>query len=336
MKNRRHILAGIGASIGMIVLILDTKTALSGAIDGITLCISTVIPSLFPFFLFSILLNNTLLGTRPAFLRPLGKVLGIPSGAEPLLLIGLIGGYPVGAQCIADAYRSKILTKSDAHRMLGFCSNAGPAFIFGMGSCIFDRAWVLWALWAIHILSALFVGAILPRKTRSQCSTTGSKSMSIAQVLEISIRTTATVCSWIIIFRVLLAFLNRWFLWLLRDVDKGLFTGLLELSNGCYTLPLIHSKGAQFILCATFLGFGGICVLMQTFSVTAGLGLGMYFPGKAIQCAVSILISGLVQMLLFSPNDRWDGWILYAVIAISFSILSVFFTRTKKRVEILC
>jgi hypothetical protein len=113
---------GIGASIGMIVLILDTKTVLSGARDGITLCAYTVIPSLFPFFLFSVLLNHILLSGDLRFLHPLGKLTGIPTGAEPLLLIGLIGGYPVGAQCISDAYRNKCISRTDAHRMLGFCS----------------------------------------------------------------------------------------------------------------------------------------------------------------------------------------------------------------------
>lgn len=336
MKNRRRIWAGIGASIGMVVLILDAKTALSGARDGITLCTYTVIPSLFPFFLFSILLNHVLLSGNLRFLHPLGKLLGIPAGAEPLLLIGLIGGYPVGAQCISDAYRNKCISRADAHRMLGFSSNAGPAFIFGMGSCVFRRTEILWLLWMIHILSALIVGAVLPAKSKGKCAPVMSKSITITQALEKSVRTLASVCGWIIIFRVFMAFLSRWCLWLTRDTDQILITGLLELSNGCCALPNITSDGARFVLCATFLGFGGICVLMQTCSVTDGLGLGMYFLGKVMQSSLSMLISGLLQPIIFAKIDRWNGFIMYAIVAIAISLIAAIFVHSKKRVEILC
>ena len=50
MKTNK--LACTAAALGMLVLILDSKTALAGAREGIDLCIRTVIPSLFPFFLF--------------------------------------------------------------------------------------------------------------------------------------------------------------------------------------------------------------------------------------------------------------------------------------------
>ena len=49
MKQRDR--TSILAALGMIVLILDAKTALSGAREGIDLCMRTVIPALFPFFI---------------------------------------------------------------------------------------------------------------------------------------------------------------------------------------------------------------------------------------------------------------------------------------------
>ena len=41
-------------SLGMLALILDGRTAIEGARQGIGLCLRTVIPSLFPFFVLSI------------------------------------------------------------------------------------------------------------------------------------------------------------------------------------------------------------------------------------------------------------------------------------------
>ena len=49
--RKKQLWTGIAASMGMLVLILDGKTALEGARQGIELCLRTVVPSLFPFFL---------------------------------------------------------------------------------------------------------------------------------------------------------------------------------------------------------------------------------------------------------------------------------------------
>lgn len=335
MKSRTRFWTGLIGAAGLIVLILDAKTALTGGLDGISLCLNTVIPSLFPFFLFSILLNSTMTGIQIAILRPIGKLLGIPAGAESLILLGLVGGYPVGAQCISELYKCQGIDRHAARRMLGFCSNAGPAFIFGMGSCLFERKSVLWILWGIHIVSALLVGIILPNKRRTNCKLPQEKHMTIPHALNKAVRTTASVCGWVVIFRVLLAFLQKWCFWLVDNEDQAFLTGLLELSNGCYRLFDVVTQGARFVMCAAFLGFGGLCVAMQTVSVTGGLGTGMYFPGKVIQGSLSLLLSGLLQVVLFHPSERWKGWPLYASFATCLCVLTTILIYKKKRVEIL-
>ena len=113
-------------------LIVDSQSALMGAREGLELCIKTVIPSLMPFFFLSVLLTNRLSGKKISMLRPLGRILRLPEGAESIFLIGILGGYPVGAQAISQAAQAGSLDRSNAKRMLGFCSNAGPSFNFGI------------------------------------------------------------------------------------------------------------------------------------------------------------------------------------------------------------
>lgn len=104
--KRRNFWTGICVSLGMLALILDGRTAIEGARQGIGLCLRTVIPSLFPFFVLSILLTSSLLGSSLIVLRPLGRLFGMPEGAESLLIPAFLGGYPVGAQNVAAAFRS--------------------------------------------------------------------------------------------------------------------------------------------------------------------------------------------------------------------------------------
>ena len=231
--KRRNFWAGICVSFGMLALILDGRTAIDGARQGIELCLRTVIPSLFPFFVLSILLTSSLLGSSLAVLRPLGRLFGMPDGAESLLIPAFLGGYPVGAQNVAAAFRSGQLTKPEAERMLSFCSNAGPAFLFGMAAAMFPRRWMAWALWGIHIVGALFAALLIPGKPAAPVRLTKTSPHSPASALNTAITVMATVCGWVVLFRVLLAFLKRWFFWILPAAVQVAVTGILELSNGC-------------------------------------------------------------------------------------------------------
>ena len=60
MKHRRKWIRGIAAACAMLVMILDTRTAVISARDGVLLCLNTVIPSLFPFIVLSTALLNNL------------------------------------------------------------------------------------------------------------------------------------------------------------------------------------------------------------------------------------------------------------------------------------
>lgn len=292
--KRKRLVSGIGASVGMLVLILDGKTALDGARTGIELCLKTVIPSLFPFFLLSTVLTSAFLGSSLGVLRPLGKLCGIPKGGESLLISGFLCGYPVGAQSIAAAYRSGQLSREEAQRLLSFCNNAGPAFLFGMVAAMFPRKWMAWALWGIHLFGAVLTAILIPGKgTRAVCPSRETAA-SVSEALNRSVRIMAAVCGWVVLFRVLIAFLSRWVLWLLPTSAQVAVIGLLELSNGCCELLSVSDVALRFVICSGLLAFGGLCVTMQTVSVTAGLSLRDYFLGKLLQTAFSVLLAGAV------------------------------------------
>ena len=289
---------GIFAGVSMLILILDSKTALEGGIAGVQICMMNVIPALLPFLVLSLLISSTFTGADIPLLRPVGRLCRIPRGGESLLILGLLGGYPAGAQGVAQAYRQGQLTREDAQRLLGFCSNAGPAFLFGIASSIFPDPWLPWVLWIIHILSALVTGALLPGGSDNAVRLPTGKTVTLTQALEQAISITAKVCGWIILFRVFQGFLDRWLLWMLQLTSRVSIIGLMELANGCLALTTIPDVGLRVLLCSVFLSLGSLCVTMQTLSVTGSLGLGMYIPGKILQCTVSILLVLLIELTL--------------------------------------
>ena len=289
----------IASLIGMLILlIVDTKTAVTGAFAGIELCLKSVIPSLFPFLIISSLMGAAM-GNNHYALAPLGKLCNMPSGCENILFLGLLGGYPVGAKLVAQQYEAGNLPEENAHRLMGFCNNPGPAFIFGMLWDAFHNKYTLWALWGVQIISSLLVGIILPRQKTIGKAQSENASQSIVETLSTCVRTMANICGWIVIFRVVIAYLQLYLFPFVPDTMQVIFAGILELTNGCHMLTQLQSVPLRFVLCSGMLSFGGICVTLQTASTAAKLGLGWYLPGKILQTAFSIMISTLLQGIIF-------------------------------------
>lgn len=291
MKQRKQIL-GIWGFFGLFCLIVDSKTAIQGSIDGLNLCMRTLIPSLFPFFVVSSVIQDAFYGTKLPVLRPLGRLFRIPEGSEALLIPAFLGGYPVGASSIRDAFDNKQISIQNAERMLAYCNNCGPSFLFGVIAPMFTDKESVWVLWAIHVLSCWMVANVFPyRPDRSNNSSANEKNT--GNVMIRSIRSMGLVCGWVILFRVILAFLQRWILWLFPTPVQVLITGLMELSNGCCELHRIDDIQLRFFICSILLSLGGFCVAMQTVSAASGLRMQQYIHGRILHCLFSMVISTL-------------------------------------------
>lgn len=312
MERKYHRLQVLTAITGFLVLIFDSTLALEGARAGVELCIKLVIPSLFPFFVLSSVLTNALQENIPKPLELLNAVLSIPKAASSVIIPAVLGGYPVGAKSIGDLYQRNLLTKRDAERLLTFCSNAGPSFLFGMVSGFFPEAKVVWLLWLIQISSVLLTATVFPAgKTdisgREQESKTGSTSTILS-----SARAMGVVCCWVILFRMIITFSKDWFLWLLPSWAQVILMGFLELTNGCCELMMISDIGLRFVLCSCMLSFGGICVFLQTVSVINGLNSWCYLKGKLVQTAFSFMLS----LAFVSGYGRLVGLLLPTLVVI--------------------
>lgn len=307
--NRVRNLLSIFGGIAFVMIILDSKLTLEGAQTGMDLCIRTVIPALFPFVVLSTLLS---VSTVPCsqLIRTAAGFLGIPADASTVLIPAFLGGYPVGAKCVYTLYCTGRIEKSQAERLLTFCSNAGPSFLFGIVSGCFTKPETAWILWLIHVVASILTAISIP-EIKPICPDK-AKNTAIREETDIllsSIKAMGVICGWVILFRVLITFLEKWCLWLLPQWLQVLTTGLLEITNGCCELLLVGNEKQRFVLCSCLLSFGGICVLMQTVSVTKGLSILGYLVGKIMQTGFSLLLSLAVILK--------NGWLLFVTAAIS-------------------
>lgn len=323
--GHRTVLVGIL----ILCLLFDANTALEGMTEGITLCLNSVIPSLMPFIFLSILLSAGLSGLSFSFLGKAAAYCGIPKGAEPVFLFGCLGGYPVGAQIIRLQYETGSLKKETARQLLGFCSNAGPSFIFGIAATAFSFSAAGWMLWLVQILSALSVAVAFKRSDPDSVSYVENNSVTTSEALKKTCSTIAIICGWVVLFRTLLCYLNKLFFYTLPVWLRIWIAGIFELTNGCIALPFIEPELLRFCICAGMLSFGGICVAMQTASVTKDLGMGLYFPGKVLQSLFSCLLAYAFYSIFIA------GELLFGLIPGLLTVIFIFFVRilTKHRIS---
>ena len=282
------------SSLGLILLILDTKTARIGISEGIALCLNTLIPSLFPFCVLSTLLTGNLTNQPMAILKPICKFCRIPQGCESLLLIGWLGGYPVGAQNVAAAHRSGVLSSEDAARMAIICNNPGPAFLFGILGPIISGKHTVLLMWWILLCSSLLTAHLIPGGTSHEGSLPPHEVPSFPSAIRSGIASMANICANVMFMGMILEFLTKWIPSGTSHVVTTLICGILEVSNGCFLLPGIENPAVRCLVANALLSFGGICVWMQTVSVCHNLDLKAYLKWKLVQSLLTFIMTAAI------------------------------------------
>lgn len=286
-------------------LIVFPSQAAEGAAEGLRMCGAAVIPSLLPFFvlarLFLALLPPLRLGARAG--RTFERLFGVGGECVCVLLLSFLGGYPVGVSGVVTLYERGAITKRDAQCALRFCNNSGPAFFVGVvGAKVLGSVRLGLVLYAIHIFSALLVGAffaeVAPRSTIRR-STAASQSFASAFESAVGGACGALlhICTLVILFSVLLRLLDTAGFFRLLPApgltareQRALVSGILELSGGVMRLD---GSTHAFVFCAFLMGWGGLCVHMQAMSLwqTARLRPNGYFSAKLLHGLLSAVFA---------------------------------------------
>lgn len=299
-----------------ICLVLFSSSNLSAAQNGLTLWATSVIPSLFPFFVATELLSYTnivsILGRCfNKLMKPLFNVRGEGSFA---FIMGIISGYPVGAKIACNLRESTICSKEECERLLAFTNNSGPLFIIGtVGVKMFGSSLIGFLLLITHILACISVGFCFRFwKASSSVYLGGNNSKKaishtrvglsnlgevISKSITNSISTILNIGGFIVIFSVIISILKNSnillllnpvfeFLHIPTKIAESFILGIVEITNGIFAISSIPQKklSINIILSAFLLGCGGISVLLQVWSITSKTDLSIkpYVIGKIL------------------------------------------------------
>ena len=318
-----------------ICLIIFSSSNLDAAKSGLTLWATSVVPSLFPFFVATELLINThiphILGKLlDSIMLPLFNVRGEGSFA---FIMGIISGYPTGAKIACSFRKTNILTKEECERLLSFTNNSGPLFIIGtVGISMFGNSIIGVLLFITHLLSCITVGMIFKfwKKNLSSNKKTESNSYKIKEIklsnlgetiadsIYKSIFTIMMIGGFIVLFSVVISIfksskLLNMIVFFISPCFKTIgisstfiapfITGIIEITNGIALISNIHIKAISIniILTSFLLGLGGFSIFLQVYSIVSKTDLSIkpYFFGKILQAMISAFYT-CIFMQIFS------------------------------------
>ena len=300
----------------------EAEALCSGARWGLELCLQLLIPSLLPLFALSSLMNYLGLGDVLAgrLGGSMGRRFGISGAGASAFILGLCGGYPLGAATAAELYKSGRISREEGERLLGFCDNTGPAFaVAALGMGAFQSTAVGLFLYGVHLLSAVLTGILLRGKCGGTSAAAPGEPLPFPQAMTAAVssagRAILGVCSWVIVFAALLYGLNAhgtldsaagalavglgWELGFCRALIWSFFelSGTVALLGGLALSPM------TLALAAFALSWGGLCVHFQSLSVCGGLSPRLRLGGKLLQALLAAALSYIMStiFLLLRP-----------------------------------
>lgn len=301
MKQKSVIQIGIPI-LGICLFLCFPLQTRDGVQAGLALCGGILIPSLFPVSVLASCLIRMQAGTCGGSRteRWMRALFGLPGSAALPLLLGILGGFPLGAQLTASAYESGQLSKQEAARLAGLSNNAGPAFLLGAVSVMLGSLSRGAILMGIQLASSLLAGCLLRESAHCPVHTKKvqkNQPASIAALLPQCItesavamlRLTGAICFFHATTACVIPLLpvsNLPTLW-----QAGL-SGVLELTGGLSLLRGTVSP-ALMPLTAALISWGGLCVHLQSFQALAKaeIPMGPYLRHKTLQAGIALLLA---------------------------------------------
>lgn len=289
---------GLFLGLGALAILLFPKAARAAIENGLNLCRTGVIPSLFLFLCAGALSRRLYL--TDGIERRLGflfRALGIPGAAAGAFVMGNFCGYPVGALELCAQVRQGRLSRQSGERLLEAVCAPSPAFLCArIGEGLFGKAQAGLLLWGICLIChyALYrLGKKRPEDTARVPERPSPPFLpALGEAVGEGAATLLRICAQVLFYSSLVALLP---LWALPDWTRALIGGFFEMTTG---LSALSAPTALSFAAAAFLAeLGGLCVLSQILpeAQAAGLSIGKF----CLRRMVSALLSGMIAFLLF-------------------------------------
>ncbi len=236
----------------------------TGITKGLLICFQTIFPSLFPFLVLSAYITKSeVLAPVYKFSAPAtGKIFRQPPCTVSVIILSMIGGFPVGLKMVNELFIRGEITQNQAKRLCFFCMNAGPAFtVTAVGGSMLKSPLAGVIIYLSLCISSMILG-FSSRFFYDKKNDTPIKKHHFSDLSCLSASVTSGInsilgiCGWVVLFNGLIECFNifnsNYFLEIFIKTTVEVTSACNEFAG---KIPLPYFS---FII-----GFGGFCVHCQ-------------------------------------------------------------------------
>lgn len=311
----------------IVAFLLNPSKYVKSFLNGLIVWATMVVPAVFPFFFFSIILIELGMAQRISvvFSHITEKIFKTSGISSYIFFMSLISGYPVGSRLIADFHNKGAIDHRESARISTFCSCASPMYVLGsIGIGLLGSYKAGLILFLSQFLSNIINGIIFRNyqskdfiKKPNIISLKPSADNILSESVYNSVISILIVGGFISIFYMLTDIFNDAYIlypiqkllevvFNLIGIDKsysyGITRGFIEVTNGC--INICQNQNNIFlnsILCGFLISWGGLSIHMQnlTFLINAGVKIRFYFLSKTIQAFIMLLLTFVLCLIFF-------------------------------------
>lgn len=281
-----------------VCLIIYPKDTANGIKNGFFLLGNSLIPALFPFMVLSSYISQSNIAELLCKLveKPFKYLFRTSAYGFIPFVLGLLGGYPVGAKTVAEFYKDRKISENDAQRLLYWCINPSPAFaVTAVGTFMLNNTKAGFVLYFACILASLSVGFLcrfIGNGEIQEIKTTQKNLNKNIFVKSVSKGSEAmlSVCGWVLTFCVLSALCQAL---KLPHTLTLIIKSVGEVTTGCENAVL---SSLSLPVIAGILGFGGFAVICQcaTYSTVCKTELKNLLCSRLINASLSAIYCSLL------------------------------------------
>ncbi len=289
---------------------------------GLGLCVSVVIPSLFPFMVVSELI--VLSGVSSYFAKPLGtfshRLFGVCGEGATAFLLGTLCGSPIGARAAVSLYKRGRISFDELTNLVCFSNNPSSAFVISaVGVTLFGCRKFGVVLYFLTLLSSVIIGigqnlfcraqkegARAMPETMEEGEERGRYFSIFSGAVNGAASSMLSVCAFVVFFSTFTGTLGEVAPYLgLDEAFSALLFSFFELTSGAASAACVRPLGVAILIAAFAVGWSGLSVHFQVISICDGLGLplGRYFFSKLLQGALNVIFVWIYYQLFGRTLD---------------------------------
>ena len=264
-------------------------------LDGFKFALNVILPTLFPFMIFSDIASRHLSFEKSRFFScAFERTFKINRVGISAFLSGMVGGFPVGARNALMLCEDGKISKCECERLMSFANIPSPAYVVcAIGLTILSSFKLGIALYLSVVLSSVFTGIIIGKNKSFSSFTELNKRQKYSFVS--SVKSSANAALNAVFFISFFFAISEFIRQLpIKSIFKALIISLIEITASvAYISDLcILSLRIRIAIIAFSLSFSGISVISQSLAISkkCDVSLQKIIIYKLLQGVISFII----------------------------------------------